>query len=145
MLGLRLALTSAPVLEVREAESGARLFCVAVASGDEVLYLSINSIYNVPVQERWRVQDDGALAVVEVISTPAVIGYYSIEDFTFLGDGLAHAVPRELHLRDVRLKVGARGQQRLVVGNREVALYQLVPEASVVIVAVREVARLLSC
>jgi hypothetical protein len=142
---LAVALTPTPILEVRAAEGDALLFCSAIASGDDVLYLSINSIYNVPVQERWRAQTDGTLAVVEVVSTPAVIGYYGIESYVPMADGQVRAIPNAARYHEILLKVGPRGQQRLVVRGQKVALYDSVPDATALIVAVRQMPRVVAC
>jgi hypothetical protein len=132
------------VLEARTAE-GARLFCSAIVSGDEIAYFSINSIFRAPVEERLRVQDDGSFVAVEVISTPDVIYYYGIESFTRVNADQVRAVPAAVHYRELRFKVGPRSQQRLVVRGRALALRELVPEAEVVILTVLSAPRGLAC
>lgn len=142
---LAVALSPTSILEVRLVDGGVLLFCAPIASGDDILYLSINSIYNAPVQERWRVEDDGSLAVIEVVSTSAVIGYYGIESYALLANGQVRAVPQPARYRELRMKVGPRGQQRLVVRGQEVALYKLVAEATTLIISVSQVPRIVAC
>ncbi len=132
------------VLEMRTSD-GARVWCGTVERGDDVLYLSVNSIYKVPVQERLRVQDDGALAITEVISTPDVVYYYGIESFTPLDNGMVRAVPRELVYREVRIKIGRSGQQFLVVGGNRIALYELIAEGQALTLSIDQVPRLIAC
>lgn len=132
------------VLEMRTSD-GARVWCGIVERGDDILYLSVNSIYKVPVQERLRVQDDGALAITEVISTPDVVYYYGIESFTPLDNGMVRAVPRELNYREVRIKIGRSGQQFLVVGGNRIALYELIAEGQALTLSIDQVPRLIAC
>ncbi len=141
-----LAVALAPVLTltIRD-DTGARLFCAGITHGDEIRYQSINSIYRVPVEEYLRVMDDGALVAVQVVSTPAVIYYYGIESFTPRADGQVSAVPRATLYREVRLKIGRRGQQYLVVAEAKIALYEIVAEGEAITLAVQNAPRILAC
>ncbi len=141
---LLVSLSPTPVLEVRT-QDNVRVSCETIAHGDDILYLSVNSIYRVPVQERLRVEDNGALTPIEVISTPEVVYYYGIESFTPLDNGRVRAVPREVHYREVRIKIGRSGQQFLVVGGNRIALYELVAEGQALTLVVNRVPRLIAC
>lgn len=140
-----LAFTPILVFQVRAVEGDRLLLCAPVSAGDEILYLSVNSIYQAPVQEYWRVEPDGRLTTTRVVSTPAVIGYYGIEGYTAAENGLVRAMPSDAHYRQVRMKIDARGQARLVVRGQETVLYKLVPEAAVVIASVHSAPRLGVC
>ncbi len=140
-----LAFAPVPVFQVRAVDDRRLLLCSPVSSGDDILYFSINSIFNVPVQERWRVEPDGTLTTVQVTSTPAVMGYYGIEGYAPGDDGLVHGVPRDAHYREIRLKAGPRGQQRLVVRDQGTALYKMIAEGAVAIAAVHSVPRIAAC
>ena len=124
------------VLDVRSADSGSRVFCSEVVSGDEILYTSINSIFGDVVEERWQVQADGRFRVTQVVSSPAVMGYYGIESYSRLDAERVSANPKDVVYQEIRMKVGTRGEQRLIVRGREVALYQMVPEATTLTIGV---------
>ncbi len=132
------------VLQIR-ADAGARIYCAPIAVGDEIIYHSVNSIYRVPVEERLRVEDEGALVPIEVISTPDVVYYYGIESFERVDDATVRATPRAAHYREVRIKVGRAGQQYLIVRGQKIALYELVGEGEVVTIATRETPRAFAC
>lgn len=139
------------VLQVRAADNSARLLCSAISPGDELLLFSVNSIFNAPVQDRLRVAEDGALETVDVVSTPAVMNYFAIEKFTIVEERnppeqtLVRGVPRPVRYPEVRLMVGPRGQQRMMVHKMEIALYQLVPEGTSLIVSVENAPRIAAC
>ncbi len=141
---LAFAFTPTFAFEARN-DAGARLFCSAIASGDEIVYHSINSMWRVPVEERLRVQDDGALVAVEVISTPDVVYYYGIESFTRVSGEMVRAVPKDTRYRELRIKVGPHSQQRLAVRGQEIALGALAEEGAAVVVAVHAVPRVFAC
>lgn len=130
---------------MRTAEDDRLLLCSPVAAGDQILYLSVNSIFQVPVQEYWRVEPDGSLTTMRVVSTPAVMGYYGIEDYAPAQDGFVSAAPKEAHYQEIRLKVDSRGQERLVVRGQETALYKMTKEAGVVIASVHRMPRIAAC
>ncbi|MCL5950845.1 MAG: hypothetical protein M1132_03835 [Chloroflexi bacterium] len=109
ILAAWLAFTPALVLQVRTAEDDRLLLCSPVAAGDQILYLSVNSIFQVPVQEYWRVEPDGSLTTMRVVSTPAVMGYYGIEDYAPGQDGFVSAAPQEAHYQEIRLKEAVMG------------------------------------
>jgi hypothetical protein len=132
-------------LKIRFAESRAQIFCAEISSGEEIFYASINSIYDVPVTERWRVQADGVLQIVDVVSSAAVMEYYRLDDYVSAGGGEYRAMPRELKYSEVKLRVDAQGQEKLIVHGNEIALSALVPEATVVIIAVERLPRALAC
>ena len=133
---ISLVSSSILVLDVTSAESGSRLFCSEVVSGDEILYISINSIFGDVVEERWQVQAEGKFRVVQVVSSPAVMGYYGIESYSRLDAERVSAIPKDVVYREIRMKVGTRGEQRLIVRGREVVLYQMVPEATTLTIGV---------
>ncbi|MBI4789272.1 MAG: hypothetical protein HY782_19745 [Chloroflexi bacterium] len=133
------------IFDVRAVEDGARVFCAEVAPQDEIVYASINSIFSDLVEEHWQVQHDGKLRVVQVVSSPAVMGYYGIESYAPLDAGRVRAVPKDVVYEEIRMKVGARGEARLIVREREVALYRLLPEAAVVTIRVYPVMRWRGC
>jgi hypothetical protein len=142
-----IALTPVPVFVLTAAETNTRLACVPVASGDEIVYHSINSMFHVPVQEYLRVLDDGALQSFQLITTPDVVYYYGLESFTWLDDTMVRATPRDMRYRDIRIKVGvgARGQQRIVVRGREIILGDWVELGQAVIARVESTPRVLAC
>ena len=131
------------VLEIR-ADAGARFFCSPISPGDEIVYHSLNSIYRVPVEERLRVESDGALVPVLVISAPEVVYYYGIEAFERIDDARVKATPRETRFREVRIKIGRAGPQTLVVRGKTIALYEL-SEGEAVTIATRESPRAFAC
>jgi hypothetical protein len=139
-----LAFSPTFVLEMRDARN-ARLFCAAISGGDDLLYYSINSIYRVPVEERLRVQDDGALVPIEVISTPDVMYYYGITAFTRIDDVTVRAVPQPTRYRELRLKIGPHSQQRLTVRGHVLALPELAAEGESLVVSMNTGARALVC
>ncbi len=130
---------------VARAGNGTRVFCRLIGRGVDILYLSVNSIYKVPVQERLRVQDDGAVETVEVISTPDVVYYYGIESFTRLDNGMVSASPPAVRFRELRIKVGSKGQQYLVIGEERIPLYEFVAEGEPITLKVDETPRALAC
>ncbi len=130
---------------IARTQNGTRVICRLVERGDDILYLSVNSIYKVPVQERLRVQNDGVLTAVEVISTPDVMYYYGIESFTPLENGMVRATPPAVRYREVRIKIGRSGQQFLVVGGERIALYELALEGEAVTLEVQEMPRAFAC
>jgi len=136
---------SSPILVLALDTDDTRLFCSAISSGDNILYYSINSIYRVPVEERLRVLDDGTFVIVEVVSTPDVVYYYGIESFTRIDDVMVRAVPAETRYRELRLKIGPRSQQRLVVRGQTIMPSQLAVEGTSVIVTARAVPRVWAC
>ena len=141
-----LALTFSPVLalEARD-ETGARLICLALAPGDDLVYHSINSIYRVPVEERLRVEPDGSFVPIQVISTPDVMYYYGIESFAWMDDTRASATPREVRYRELRFKVGAPGQQRVIARGQTITLSDLTPNGQAIIFTTRSTARAFAC
>ena len=135
-----------PILVLQiQTDAGVRVFCSPIARGDEISYLSVNSIYRVPVEERLRVEDDGAFVPVEVISTPDVVYYYGIESFERIDDARVRATPRAVRYREVRIKIGWAGPQYLVVRGQKIALYELVGEGEAVTIATRETPRAFAC
>ncbi len=141
------ALAPIPILRVRAVASPTPFSCSPVSIGDDILFLSINSIFGSPVQDRVRVMEDGMLAPVEVVSTPAVLNYLGIVDYVPLAseETLGRGVPAPTRFREIRLIVGARGQQRIIVGEREILLYQLVPDGSALVVSVEQTPRVIAC
>ncbi len=133
------------VLKIRRAENGSTLYCAPVSSGEEIISDSMNSIYNVPVRERWRVREDGSIGVQEVVSSAAVMEYYHLDDFSSAGNGEYRGVPKNPSYHEILMKVGARGQQRLIVRGQESPLYQMVPEASTLRITVEGAPRLAAC
>ena len=131
-------------LEIKN-DAGTRLFCAPISPGDEIIYHSTNSIYRVPVEEHLRVESDGALVPVLVISTPDVVYYYGIEAFERIDDARVKAIPREARFREVRIKIGRAGPQTLVVRGKTIALSELMNEGEVVTLATRESPRAFAC
>ena len=140
-LGLSLALWPVQTLEVATV-AGARRWCAVLAPGEPVVYLSMNSIYRVPVAETWTVEGD-VVHVRRVDSTPIVLDYYGIVDYTVDAQGGATGDPR-LSYSGLRVALTEQGQQRLRVGGREVSLAALVPEGTLTVHAHRA-PRLLAC
>ena len=134
-----------PVLQIRAAENGAMIFCAPLARDEEIFYASVNSIYNVPAIERWRVREDGAIQVVEVVSSAAVMEYYHLDDYADAGNATFRASPRDRIYRQVRMKVDARGQEKLIVRGKEIALSELVPEATVILLSIENRPRARAC
>lgn len=139
------AFSPVTVLHIRSADMPVRFFCAEIARGEDLLYYSINSIYRVPVEERLRVQDDGALVPIEVISTPDVMYYYGITSFTPIDDGIVRAVPHPTRYRELRLKIGPHSQQRLTVRDQVLALPELAAEGEALVLSVNTGARALVC
>lgn len=125
------------ILDIRTAEGGALVFCSRVTGQDEILYTSINSIYNDPVEEYWQVQADGRLKVVRVITSPAVMGYYGIASFSPVEGSRMRASPPDLTYDEIRMLVDALGQQQLTVQGHMVDLYHLLPEATILVIRAR--------
>ncbi len=120
------------VIEVRD-ESGARIFC---GSGD-TRYISRNSIYGVTVSEVWAV-DSGVITIVRVTSTPIVLDYYGIESYHLDADGTATGAPKDLHYNEVRMKVVARGEQRLEIGDWRLEISKNFEEGTVLIIQAKK-------
>lgn len=133
------------VLDVRIADHGERIFCASLSEEDEIVYSSVNSIFDDPVEEYWKVQPDGAFHVVRVVSSPAVMGYYGITSYSPLSGNLVRADPPGLVYDEIRMLADARGRQRLSLRGNNVVLYQLVPEATVLEIAARRTPRWLGC
>ncbi|MBI5347733.1 MAG: hypothetical protein HZC38_08760 [Chloroflexi bacterium] len=127
------------VIDVRD-ESGSRIFC---ASGD-TRYLSRNSIYGVTVSEAWAI-DSGVITIVRVSSTPIVLDYYGIESYRVDADGTASGAPKDLHYNEVRMKVTARGEQLLVIGNWKLEMSKNFEEGTVLIIKPRRMIRIIAC
>ncbi len=133
------------VLHIRDQETHAEIFCINVSKGEEIFYASINSIYNTPVTERWRVREDGAIQVVEVAGSAAVMEYYRLDDYQGAGYESYRGAPKDRIYRDVLMRVGARGQQRLTVRGQEIALYQMVAEGAGLEIGIQSTPRLAAC
>ena len=127
------------VIEVRD-ESGARIFC---GSGG-VRYISRNSIYGVTVSEVWAI-DSGVITIARVTSTPIVLDYYGIETYQVNPDGTASGTPKNLRYNEVRMKVVARGEQRLEIGDWRLEISRNFAEGSVMIIKPRRIPRVLGC
>jgi hypothetical protein len=141
---LAFALTPTLALDAR-AETGARVWCIAISAGDDLVHHSINSIYRVPVEEHLRVESDGSFTPIQVISTPDVIYYYGIADFTRVDDTRARATPRVVRYRELRFKVGAPGQQRVSARDQTITLSDFVPNGQAIIFTTRSVPRAFAC
>jgi hypothetical protein len=139
------ALMPVQVLTVRAASDNALLYCSPIAAGDEFIFESVNSIFRVPVQDTLRVLDDQTLQPVQVVSSAAVLNYLGIPDYQTDQTLAAHGVPSPARFREIRLKVDARGQQHLIVKGQDLSLYQLVPDATTVVVSVAAPVRIAAC
>ncbi|MBI3538402.1 MAG: hypothetical protein HY070_12710 [Chloroflexi bacterium] len=139
------ALAPTRVLQVRAVETNALLFCAAISTGDDIYLHSINSIFNAPVQDRLRVTADGAFATVDVVTTPAVMNYFAIDTFTPVDESRVRGVPLPQRYAQLRLKVDARGQQRLQVNTQEIFLYQLIPNESALTIQIKDAPRFSAC
>lgn len=133
------------ILTVRVASDNTLLYCSPIAAGDEFIFQSVNSIFQVPVQDYLRVMDDRTFEPVQVVSSAAVLNYLGIPDYQTDQALAAHGVPSPARFREIRLKVDARGQQHLLLNGQDLSLYQLVPEATTVVVSVAATARLAAC
>ncbi|MBI5650493.1 MAG: hypothetical protein HZC40_08625 [Chloroflexi bacterium] len=141
---LAFALTPVRALEARD-ETGARVLCIAISAGDDLVYHSINSIYRVPVEEHLRVESDGLFVPLQVISTPDVIYYYGIEDFTRLDDVRVRAIPRATRYRELRFKIGAPGQQRVITRGQTITLSDFAPNGQAIIFTLQSAPRVFAC
>ncbi|MBI3912875.1 MAG: hypothetical protein HY327_01570 [Chloroflexi bacterium] len=137
-------LSPAPVLEIRTLD-GARVVCFFVQPGEEIALLSINSIYGAPVAERVRILDSGEFLTTQVLSSPAVMEYYRLDDYVMLADGQAIGVPRAARYREIRMIVDARGQTRLIARGQELALWKMVADETRVIFLVENKTRFAGC
>jgi len=137
-------LAPAPVLKVRTLD-GARVACFSVQPGEEITLLSINSIYGALVTERVTILDSGEFLTTQVLSSPAVLEYYRLDDYQMRADGQAVSVPRAARYREIRMIVDARGQTRLIVRGQELALWKMVADETRVIFSVERVPRFVRC
>lgn len=135
------ALWPAQTLEVGTV-AGERRWCAVVAAGEPVVYLSMNSIYRVPVAETWTLEGN-VIRVTRVDSAPIVLDYYGIVDYTVDAQGNAAGDPH-LSYTGLRIALTEQGQQRLRVGGQELALAALAPEGTLTIQG-RRAPRLLAC
>ena len=55
------------------------------------------------------------------------------------------AVPPEVSYREIRIKIGRKGQQFLVVGEERIALHELAAEGEAVTLGVSESPRAFAC
>jgi hypothetical protein len=142
-----LLFASSPVLtlKIQSPKDGALLYCSPMTDGEDIFSESINSIYHVPVRERWRIREDATIQVLEVVSSAAVMEYYRLDDFSGAGNGEYRGLPKELSYSKITMKVDARGEERLIVQGQEIALYRLVPEAAVVEISVARTPRIAAC
>ena len=122
--------------------AGVRRWCVSLAPAEPVVYLSMNSIYRVPVAETWTLEGE-TIRVTRVDSAPIVLDYYGIVDYTVDPHGNATGDPR-LNYTGLRIALTEQGQQRLRVGGQEIALAALAPEGTLMVQA-RRAPRLLAC
>ena len=133
-------ITPINLIEVRD-ESGARIFC---GSGDEARYDSRNSIYGVTVSEAWAIES-GEIRIIRVTSTPIVLDYYGIESYRVDKNGTASGAPKDLHYTEVRMKVTARGEQRLEIGNWKLEMSKKFEEGTVFIIKPSRAIRIIAC
>lgn len=110
---------------------GVRRWCAVVQSSEAVAYLSMNSIYRVPVTEWWAIKGE-TIRVTRVDSTPIVLDYYNIVDYQVDANGQASGDP-QLTYTGLRMALTEQGQQRVHVGERVVVLADLVSEGSLTI------------
>ncbi len=122
--------------------AGVRRWCAVLAPGERVVYLSMNSIYRVPVAEYWSVEGE-TIRVNRVDSAPIVLDYYGIVDYTVDAQGQATGHPG-LSYTALRVALTEQGRQRLRVGGQEIPLATLAPEGTLTVHA-RRAPRLLAC
>lgn len=118
-------LASVPVLRVTHAETGELLWEMVVRNGAHVDLDYTNSIFNAPTTERFVVMG-GLLRLTEISTTKqAVLEYLVLEPpYEKRGDRLVSR-RRGPMFQELTIRIGQTGQQRLVVGGRELPLYQV--------------------
>jgi hypothetical protein len=118
-------LTSVPVLRVTRAETGEVLWRVVVWNGAQVDLNYTNSLFDAPTTERFIVTG-GLLRLAEISSTKqAVLEYLVLEPpYESRGDRLV-SKRRGPMFEDLTIRIGQAGQQRMVVGGRELPLYEV--------------------
>jgi hypothetical protein len=110
---------------VTDAAGGALLWQVTLAGGAEVRLDYINSLFNAPTTERFVVAG-GLLRLTEISSTSqAVLEHLVLEPPYEERDGRFISRRQGPMFEDLTIRIGQTGQQRLVVGRRELPLYQL--------------------
>jgi hypothetical protein len=95
-----------------------------VSQGEVFSLEYVHSMYGVPVQERFRVEEE-SFTLFHVVSSQAALEYLGIES------GAEPNVRRTL--RSFSVPTGSVGNHRLRIGDREIGLGTLKGEGSVVI------------
>jgi hypothetical protein len=123
--GAAFLLTSVSVLRVTHAETGEVLWDLVVQDGTQVDLDYTNSLFDAPTTERFVVTG-GLLRLTEISTTKqAVLEYLVLEPpYETRGDRLV-SKRRGPMFQDLAIRIGQAGQQRLVVGHRELPLYQV--------------------
>lgn len=135
-------LTPVVTLEIYDETGTSRRLCYLIHPAENVVYLSINSIYGVPVAEEWRVSGE-RIQVSRVVSMPVVLDYYGIPEYQVGADGQASGEPGLSYDR-LRIRLTAQGQQRLRFGEQEIVLWDVAPEGALMI-QLRSLSRWLAC
>ena len=145
--GVGFALLPVQVLTVRIVPDNTLLYCSPIATADEFILQSVNSIFQAPVQDYLRVMADRTLEPVQVMSTPAVLNYLGIPDYTLLSgtEPYGRGIPSPARFREIHLKVDGRGQQHLLINGQDLSLYQLVPDATVLVITIAAPPRIAAC
>lgn len=108
---------AATIVEVTNAATGATLR-VPIGEGEVFSVTSHHSMYEAPVTEQFRVEDD-RIALVAVSSPSAAVREY----FGITGAGERHAVRRVM--REIVFRVAAGTPQRLSAGGVERSFLEL--------------------
>ncbi len=132
------AFTPVPVLDVREAQGGRRVWCAAATAYPlaplSVRYESRNSIWGARADEEWVVED-GGITIRQVRSAPAVLEYYGIADYAVHDDGTATGTPVVTRYASVRIESSPRGDQHLAAADAVLDVSQNFAEGTILIAA----------
>ncbi|MDR7522605.1 MAG: hypothetical protein QN168_09100 [Armatimonadota bacterium] len=113
------------VVEVAHAGTGRLLWRVPVSDGDTVDLNYTNSLFNAPTTERFVVTG-GLLRLVEISSTQqAVLEYLILEPPYQRRGSRVVSERRGPSFKELTIRIGQTGQQRLVFGTLEVPLYRV--------------------
>ena len=98
-----------PVIEIGESRR-----CIAVKTGDSMTHTFIHSMYDVPVFERFRIENDGMHLFHVDSESLAALEYYDIEN------RLENNVSRRI--QEFSIPAESIGSHVLIIGNRQISL-----------------------
>ena len=119
------------------AEDGQTLWTLPVRPGTPVVLMYVNSIYRAPTEEFFTLKPAGFMLTKIRSMSEAVLAYNALPA-PYRREGAFLASPAHAYLPILVLRIGHTGQQRLLVGGKEIPVYD-VGEGAQVTVAVRRV------